>query len=228
MKVKIEEFKCICSGCNNLWFYTESDLAQSQRNEAINKMKTGVGLLGCVPLLFIKGQDVIDYDRCPKCGSRSISKEKVTSEIDVPFEEVVKTMSAVDAANINPTTEEEYVLKSSGLDGLHKKTEAVDTLKKGLEIYPNSHYICFGLGFLLHREGKYSDAIQYYKKGTEFCKDNVQAWNTYACCLAELNKYDEALEPIIKASELLPDDTQIKENLKIIRSKTERKKHWWK
>lgn len=223
MKKKIDEFKCNCSGCGNLWFYTETDLSQSQRNAAINQMKTGFGLLGCLPLLFIKGRDVIDYDRCPKCGSRSMTKETLTYEIDVPVEEILKEMSAQNAANIDPTSDEEYYAKAVGLYTMKKKTESIDILKKGLVLYPNSFLINSQIAFQLFMDKKYKESISFSEKSIEINPDDAGAWNTYGCCLSFLYRWDEALEAVIKASKLDPDNKQIEKNIKNIRKNVKNK-----
>ena len=36
---------------------------------------------GCAPALLIPNQEVVDLNKCPKCGSRAITKETVEHEV---------------------------------------------------------------------------------------------------------------------------------------------------
>ena len=57
-------------------------------------------------------------------------------------------------------------------------------------------------------------ALEVARKVNEAAKDNVNAIDTYACCLAMNGKKDEALAQIRRCIELEPDKAQWKERLK--------------
>jgi len=79
---RIQETKCSCSACGNIWFYGKQDVSKASADEAGNLAKTCFGCgTGCWPALFIPDAKVTDFDKCPKCGSRSIKKEVVIHNV---------------------------------------------------------------------------------------------------------------------------------------------------
>ena len=78
----IEETKCTCISCNNIWFYGKQDKQEQRANKMHN---TGKSLLACgtcgTPLgcLFwlMPEKKIVDLGKCPKCGSMAVKKEIV-------------------------------------------------------------------------------------------------------------------------------------------------------
>lgn len=86
-KHKIVETKCTCEACGNIWHYGKGDALQNfgeKMGKTGNSMSnTGADLMccgGCLPALFIpKAPEKVvkDLNKCDKCGSKAITKEKV-------------------------------------------------------------------------------------------------------------------------------------------------------
>jgi RNA polymerase subunit RPABC4/transcription elongation factor Spt4 len=79
---KISETKCTCSSCGGVWHYGKAEALQSAGAALQNAGKSMMCCTGCVPALFIPDRQVVDLNKCPKCGSKAVKKETV--EHDVP------------------------------------------------------------------------------------------------------------------------------------------------
>lgn len=74
----INETKCSCKSCKNIWYYGKKEMIESYANDKFNSGKTMLCCSGCLPALFLTDKKVIDHNACPKCGSRLIKKENIT------------------------------------------------------------------------------------------------------------------------------------------------------
>jgi len=74
----ITETKCICNSCQNIWYYGKSDVMISRANDSLNRGKELLCCTGCLPALFITDKVVVDHNKCPKCGTRSITKSTIS------------------------------------------------------------------------------------------------------------------------------------------------------
>lgn len=81
MPRKISETKATCKGCGHVYFFgktDELDHLSAQMDEC------GKGMMccgGCLPAVFLPSKKATDPNRCPKCGSRAILKERITHEV---------------------------------------------------------------------------------------------------------------------------------------------------
>ena len=82
-KKDIWERKCTCKSCGNIWFYGKKEVMEQHHAEVFNSAKNEgcAGTMGCLPVLVIPNKEVIDLDKCPKCGSKDIIKEVVHHEV---------------------------------------------------------------------------------------------------------------------------------------------------
>ncbi len=78
---KIKEIKCTCESCGNIWFYGKEDVSESKANAAGNLGKAFMCCGGCWPALLIPEGKVIDFNKCPKCGSRAAKKEIIVHNV---------------------------------------------------------------------------------------------------------------------------------------------------
>lgn len=88
---KISETKATCKGCGNVYFYGKTDELQNCASGLSNcgsdletTSKSAMCCSGCLPAAFIPDspkQKTINYDKCPRCGSRAVKKEKVVHEV---------------------------------------------------------------------------------------------------------------------------------------------------
>ncbi|MCC6290856.1 hypothetical protein IT398_02225 [Candidatus Nomurabacteria bacterium] len=75
---EVRETKCTCVACDNVWFYGKSDIRLENQKKAGNQLKVMACCSGCwLPAIALPHQRVIDLDKCPKCGSKSVKKEEV-------------------------------------------------------------------------------------------------------------------------------------------------------
>ena len=77
MPKQIQEIRATCQSCGNIWHYGKSDVWQNAANSMNNVGKDAACCSGCVPALAVKKKPVVDFNKCPKCGSRAISRQKV-------------------------------------------------------------------------------------------------------------------------------------------------------
>lgn len=98
----IQETKCTCKGCGNIWFYGKDESQEGfgekmQRagdkmiNSGRSMRNAGKSMMccsGCAPAAFIPDGQKIDIkeprdlNKCPKCGSRAVEKKIVTHIIN--------------------------------------------------------------------------------------------------------------------------------------------------
>jgi predicted nucleic-acid-binding Zn-ribbon protein len=88
MAKKISETKATCKSCGHIYFYGRKDeLDQAFSHLQADLNDTPKNLLcctGCLPALLIpdaKRKEKVDFDKCPKCGSRAVTKEKIVHEV---------------------------------------------------------------------------------------------------------------------------------------------------
>lgn len=74
----ITETKCTCHNCGKVWHYGKKDSLENFSNAAANVGKSMMCCTGCWPALFIHDKKVVDMKKCPQCGSRNITSEKVS------------------------------------------------------------------------------------------------------------------------------------------------------
>lgn len=77
----ISETRATCQACGNVWHYGKMDELDSASAAFSNAGKSMMCCTGCVPAAFIRDKKVVDLGKCPKCGSRAITKEKVKHEV---------------------------------------------------------------------------------------------------------------------------------------------------
>lgn len=74
----IQETKCTCQACGNVWFYGKQDVTQNSANAMGNLGKSMMCCGGCWPALLIPDKKVVNVNKCPKCNSAAVTKEQVT------------------------------------------------------------------------------------------------------------------------------------------------------
>jgi predicted RNA-binding Zn-ribbon protein involved in translation (DUF1610 family) len=80
-KKKIAETKNTCTACGNIWFYGKQEVTEAKTAALGNLSKSMMCCGGCLPALLIKDKTVPDLNKCPKCGSRAITREEVVHEV---------------------------------------------------------------------------------------------------------------------------------------------------
>jgi predicted nucleic-acid-binding Zn-ribbon protein len=80
-KKRIAETKNTCTSCGNVWFYGKQETTEVTTAAMNNLGKSMMCCGGCLPAALIKDKEVIDLNKCPKCGSRAIKKEEVIHEV---------------------------------------------------------------------------------------------------------------------------------------------------
>lgn len=81
MSRKIKETRCTCQSCGNVYHYGKAEALENAGNSMQNCGKSMMCCSGCVPAVFIGNKPVKDLKKCPKCGSRAITKEVVTHTV---------------------------------------------------------------------------------------------------------------------------------------------------
>jgi len=78
MPRQIKETRCACQSCGFVYHYGKAEEIENCGNAMQSCGKTMSCCTGCVPAAAIKTQPVRDLNKCPKCGSRAVTKEIVT------------------------------------------------------------------------------------------------------------------------------------------------------
>ena len=88
---RISETKATCKACGHTYFYGKTDEMENCSNGLYNcsndlegASKGALCCSGCLPAAFLpnsQNRKVVDYDKCPKCGSRAVKKEKVIHDV---------------------------------------------------------------------------------------------------------------------------------------------------
>jgi hypothetical protein len=77
----IQETRCTCAACGNVWHYGKAEQAENAANTVANAGKAMMCCGGCFPALLIPDKKVVDLDKCPKCGSKAVKKEMVEHQV---------------------------------------------------------------------------------------------------------------------------------------------------
>lgn len=78
---QITETKATCKACGNVWFYGKSDSLE-QMGAASSNCGKSMMCCTCSPCaMFIPNQKVTDLNKCPKCNSKAVNREKVTHDV---------------------------------------------------------------------------------------------------------------------------------------------------
>ena len=79
--VEIRETKCSCNACGNVWHYGKEEVTKNTAAKMHQVEKAMMCCGGCFPALLIPNQQVVDLDKCLKCGSKAVRKEVVTHHV---------------------------------------------------------------------------------------------------------------------------------------------------
>jgi len=77
----VQETRCTCQACGNVWFYGKQDVKMNQANAMGNLGKSMMCCSGCVPALLIPDKKIVNLNKCPKCNSAAVTKEQVAYEV---------------------------------------------------------------------------------------------------------------------------------------------------
>ena len=78
----IQETRCTCKACGNVWYFGKEEVTVQTANALNNCGKSMMCCTGCAPALLIPDKPMIDLNQCPKCNSRAVEREVVTHEVD--------------------------------------------------------------------------------------------------------------------------------------------------
>jgi len=82
MKRVIKETKATCQACSKVWHYGKLDELMNAGAAQFNAGKAMMCCGGCIPALLIPDKKVIDYNKCPECGSSAVTKEIVEYAVE--------------------------------------------------------------------------------------------------------------------------------------------------
>lgn len=129
---------------------------------------------------------------------------------------VDEALRMIDAAN--PLDEDERLLGTLTvtqiLRSANRQSEAIDRLIKADQEFKDSIEIKYELAMLLERQNKLDEMEMYLRQVLALDQNYAQAYNALGYALADRNKrLPEALELIMKAHQLLPQDPFILDSL---------------
>jgi superkiller protein 3 len=95
--------------------------------------------------------------------------------------------------------------------------EAMQELKKALELDPGLISAYINLGSVFGDKGSYPQAIKYFEKAIQLDRGSLNAYNGLGVTYARMKKYDLARKAWEKALEIGPDNKAVQENLRKLR-----------
>ena len=78
----VKETKSTCKACGNTWYYGKKEMADEASAALHNAGKSMMCCTGCLPALLISDKKVVELNKCPKCGSKAVTSETVSHEIE--------------------------------------------------------------------------------------------------------------------------------------------------
>jgi ribosomal protein S12 methylthiotransferase accessory factor len=90
--------------------------------------------------------------------------------------------------------------------------EAVENLQKVIDIFPDRYEVHFFLGFALERNERAEEAMRYFNQALHLNPREIDLSSIYChigVCLKDLEKYDQAIEYLIKAKAYNADQKEI-------------------
>lgn len=135
-----KEFRKVCNVCGHIFCYTQGDLEQNRKKliSASLSSLAAAGQMFAAPFGTVTGsinsaaadnkaKEVIDYDRCPKCGSRDL--RELTKE---EFQQEMQAANARQTAAASPSAADELKKFKELLDMGAITQEEFDAKKKQL------------------------------------------------------------------------------------------------
>ena len=74
---QVKETKCTCKSCGKIWHYGKQEQFENANAAMSNAGKSMMCCGGCAPAILIPDKKVVKLDRCPNCGSKAITTERV-------------------------------------------------------------------------------------------------------------------------------------------------------
>ncbi|MGB9636251.1 MAG: tetratricopeptide repeat protein, partial [Thermoplasmata archaeon] len=87
---------------------------------------------------------------------------------------------------------------------LNRDTEALETMKKLIELEPDNEVSWYSLGLLLYKLKKHNEELECYERAIAINRKYEPAWNNRGLTLYELGRYGEAAENFAEALKLNP------------------------
>ena len=103
----------------------------------------------------------------------------------------------------------EWLLAGQALVRLDMDTHAEAALRKAIARGDRSRICLYGLGFVLHRQGRWSEALQYYADALAIGGDDPGLLSNMAMCEQRLHRYGRASGLLERAVALSPEDLSI-------------------
>ena len=101
------------------------------------------------------------------------------------------------------------------LNGLGRKTEAMENYRQALKINPAYEDALNNLGYALAGQKKYLEAIPLYEAALRIRPNHVEVHNNLGNALSEIGKIDEAIKHYLIALQQQPDHADAHNNLGI-------------
>lgn len=79
---KIEETRCTCSACGNVWFFGKKEVYENYSKILRNAGKNISGVTCCCWPMSYMGREQTDMGKCPRCGSKAVKKEQIFHEVE--------------------------------------------------------------------------------------------------------------------------------------------------
>lgn len=110
-----QETRVECNTCGNIWHYNDDDKNLNFQKKCSNTARM-FGIFSMRPALMVKKrEEITDFNRCPKCGSRNTKSIKINYSKNAPLTNDIILKS--EEKSKEKLTEKE-IYESDGLAGL--------------------------------------------------------------------------------------------------------------
>ncbi|MEN1925763.1 tetratricopeptide repeat protein [Luteimonas sp. MJ293] len=110
---------------------------------------------------------------------------------------------------IRSSSPRDWLQAGQALVHLNMDAQAEVALGRTIACGDRSRLALYGLGFVLHRQGRWSEALQYYDSALAQGGDEPGLLSNMAMCEQRLHRYGRAFGLLERAARLAPDDVSI-------------------
>lgn len=188
------------------------DNAERLYSRALAVERSQAALYGAGTLLLALGrqQQALPLLREAAGMSESVAVAAALLSCLAALEQWAQVQSMADELlRIRSSSPRDWLLAGQTLVRLNMDAQAEVALGRAITCGDRSRLCLYGLGFVLHRQGRWSEALGYYRSALAQGGDDPGLLSNMAMCEQRLHRYGQAFELLERAAGLSPGDVSI-------------------